>query len=173
MNKLISKFDHFRLYKGTSSYIPLLLEYVRKTDGPIIELGSGLFSTPLLHWLCIEGGRKLITYESHAGYYEFAKKFKSPNHEVIFVKDWEDLIYPDHASVALIDHSPNSVEKYRQRGHDILKLKDKVDYFILHDTEPEEYEHYKYNLVWPHFRYRRDWKLELPYTSVISNKKLL
>ena len=53
---------HFKPSDG--SHLPVLIKMVLMTDGPILELGTGFFSTPVLHWLCAEKKRKLVSYDS-------------------------------------------------------------------------------------------------------------
>ncbi len=154
-------------HKQASTHIPTLLKVIPKTTGDVAELGAGFFSTPVLHWLC--QGRKLYTYENDPEYYRMAKHFQSNNHRV---RPFDKIDFDRHWSVVFIDHSTkvggNAPEGHRQRGDDILKFKN-VDIFILHDTEPGELEHYHYDLVMPHFKYRLDWTETKPHTSVISN----
>src|SRR4051812_41276334 len=78
---------HASLEMQTSTHFPLLMWAVQNSKGTVAELGSGLFSTPLLHWMCFDSKRKLISYESYKHYYDFAKLFKTDSHEVSFVKD--------------------------------------------------------------------------------------
>src|SRR4051812_1705868 len=73
---------HVSLEMETSTHFPLLIKAVQMSEGPVLELGSGLFSTPLLHWMCFEGKRQLLTVEGYKHYLEFADKFKAPWHEV-------------------------------------------------------------------------------------------
>lgn len=150
--------------KEYTTHIPTLIKVVQASEGPILEIGSGLFSTPLLHWLCHEKGRKLITYENNQDYFKFAKRFQSRNHRIRFIKDWEEIDTEAHWGVALIDHEPAA-----QRRVDILRLKDSADYIIIHDTERES--HYGFDKVWPLFKYRYDWKGCKPWTTVVSNFK--
>lgn len=140
--------------------MPMLIKCVEISDGSVLEFGAGLFSTPLLHWLCF--GRKLITYEDNLSYYKFAKKFTSRNHTIRFVKDWNKIDLGKHWGVVLIDHISE------RRSVDAIRLKDKADYIVLHDTQSNDY---KYNEVWKHFKYRYDWKACKPWTSVVSNFK--
>ena len=148
--------------------MPMLIKVVQMSEGPILEIGSGPFSTPLLHWLCHEKGRKLITYENVPDYFKFAKGFQSRNHRIRFVKDWEEMDIKAHWGVVLIDHEPA-----KRRHADILKLKDNADYIVIHDTEPERENKYGYQNIWPLFKYRYDWKGCRPWTTVVSNFKNL
>lgn len=157
--------------KETSTHNPLLIQAVLMSKGDVCELGSGFFSTPLLHWLCSLTGRNLVTYESDDDYYEFANKFRSRHHKIIKVSSsFEEIDCTRHWGVVLIDHSP---KKPLRRGQDAVRLKNTADYIVLHDTEFEEEKHYGYDEMWPQFKYRHDWKKVKPFASVISNFKKL
>ncbi|MEK7112154.1 MAG: hypothetical protein AAB875_02400 [Patescibacteria group bacterium] len=152
-----------RFSKEYTTWIPVFLKLAQKTNGAILELGSGVFSTPLLHWVCAEKRRELWTYEDTKEYLEFAHLFKSRNHHIRLVEDWEKVDFPN-GSIALIDQIKN-------RAETAIMLKDKVDYVILHDSEAPEV--YDYEKVYPHFKYRYDWKFCKPYATVLSNKNPL
>lgn len=154
-----------RLSKEYTTFIPVLLKVMEATRGPVLELGSGVFSTPLLHWLCAEKRRELWTFEESSEYFEFAKKFQSRTHHVRQVQSWDFLKELDGEwSVALID-------QLHDRGKTAEMLKDKVDYIILHDSEAPEI--YGYDKVYDQFKYRHDWKFCKPWTTVVSNKQKL
>jgi hypothetical protein len=68
--------------------------------------------------------------------------------------------------VVLVDHAP-----IIQRVIDIIRLKDLVDFIVIHDTNAAEGT--AFNAVWPHFRYRFDDMRYIPWTSVVSNAKEL
>lgn len=140
----------------------MLMKAIQLSDGPILELGSGLFSTPLIHWMCHESKRKIVTYESVNKYMEFACQFKSNNHKVRQVKTYDDIDLGDHWGVVLIDHT---VER---RSIDALRLKDKADYIVMHDSECDLYE---YESIFRHFKHVHHWKSCVPFTSVVSNFK--
>lgn len=152
------------LNKHYTTHILMLIKCVQHTDGAVLELGAGPASTPLLHWLCKEKKRPLYTYESNKFFYKYAKLFQSSNHHVRYV-DWNDYKIDGHWSVALIDQP----SKFRVQS--INYLKDKVDYFVLHDTDGAGVERYKD--VLSQFKYRYDWKECRPWTTVVSNKELL
>ena len=149
-------------YKATSTHMPLIIKYVQATDGDVLEMGSGLFSTPLLHWLCFGQDRKIITYEDNLEYYRYAKQFQSKKHVVRFVEDWNKLdIENKKWSVVLIDH-----EQFR-RTPDAIRVKDNAEYVIIHDTDrPWTYD---YDKVWGHFKYIKHFDYCKPWTSVASN----
>lgn len=146
--------------------MPMLIKTVQLTDGDVLELGGGYFSTPLLHWLCAESGRKLVTYESNYEYFKSLKAFQSRNHRIRFAEDWNKIDLSGFWSVAFIDHTQE------RRKIDAIRLKRNADYIVIHDTE--KIEDYGYDdEFWSNFEFRYDWTATTPHTSVLSNFKTL
>lgn len=168
--KLSDVLKHFR--KGYSTHNALLLRFLDISEGDVVELGGGVFSTPLLHWYCKNKGRKLITYEDDIDFYNFEKQFKSKGHNVVFVKNWDEVDTKTHRGLVFIDHGGKKGIGYR-RGEDAIRFKNSADYIVLHDTEEKYNKMYGYDEVWKNFKYRLDWKECEPETSVISNFKKL
>ena len=56
--------------KSWTTHIPMLIKTVNDTRGPVLEIGSGFFSTPLLHWICKYHNQEIITLEHNPEYYE-------------------------------------------------------------------------------------------------------
>lgn len=147
--------------KSWSTHMAMLIKVVQLTDGPIFEMGAGLYSTPLLHWLCAENHRKLVTLETDPIYLDLAKKYRSRNHRII--NDINKLS-KNHWSVVLIDGDTDD------RANIAIKFKDCADYILLHDSnEPDKV--YGYDKVYPLFKYRYDWKFATPWVTVLSNFK--
>lgn len=143
----------------------MLIKAVQMTQGPVLELGSGPFSTPLLHWLCAENNRRLVSYDASNTYFRAASRFRSRSHSIRFVEDWDMVNFgTGHWSVALVDHN------LERRQIEPIRLKNNVDYMILHDTNAKVYG---YEKVWPHFKHIHHWKFCSPWTSVVSNFKKL
>ena len=153
-----------RKTQAWTTHIPMLIKAVQMTDGPVMELGAGMFSTPLLHWLCYENNRKLATYEINDRYAKFAKGFSSKNHQIFHVSDYGEIDTETHWDVVLVDHSTD------ERAKDIIRLKDKANYIVIHDTHSNAYG---YDKIWKHFKYIHHWKFTKPFTSVVSNFKNL
>lgn len=165
--KVNENYKHTSFEMQTSTHFPMLIKCVQMTKGKVIELGSGMFSTPLLHWLCFDDKRPLTSYESYPHYLEFAKKFESDFHKVVFVKDWATEEFNDKYSVVFIDHSING--RKHTRGDDAVRFKDIAEYVVLHDAGDEAHEKYGYAEIYPQFKYRYDWKGCYPHTTVLSN----
>src|SRR3989344_623162 len=161
---MIGIYENWSLLKGNSTYMPFLIRAIQMSEGPILELGAGIFSTPLLHWLCAEKRRRLFTYEDNKDFFEFARQFRSRNHRIISVDDWDKIDIEKNWSVVLVDHL------IERRAIEALRLKDCADYIVLHDTNVPKY---KYEEVWPYFKEVKHWKFCTPWTSVVSNRKNL
>jgi hypothetical protein len=150
---------------GYGSHLPILMKVIEMTDGPVVEFGTGIFSTPYLHWACWQK-RRLVSYDNNVGYYESFKNFAVDNHEVYLVTDWDATDISGHWSVALIDHAPS-----RRRREDIARLANSVDYIVVHDTDPPGEKHFRFSKIYPLFKYRKDFGDMGLNTTVLSNFK--
>lgn len=151
------------LSKDYTTHISMLVKILLASEGDVIECGGGVFSTPLLHWICKMQNRKLVTYEEDPDYYAFEKQFQSRQHRIRFVKNWDDIKIPKRAGMVFIDHHPP-----KRRMIELQRFKNHADYIVIHDTERVSRQ---YNLpeVFAQFKYRLDWKDCRPWTSVVSN----
>jgi hypothetical protein len=141
------------------THIPALIKAVEVTDGPVLELGCGISSTPFLYWLCRDQDRQFVSYDNDQ------KWIKTVGYPTQFVENWDKTdIDSIHWSVALLDHRPGE-----RRPEDAIRLKDKADFIILHDSEPELDKFYGYEKIYPLFKYRFDYTKFLPHTTVLSN----
>ena len=171
----------FPVIKRWSSHIAILLRVVAKSTGTVIECGSGVGSTLSLHWVCMEKGVKLITYETNFKYFQFANQFRSKTHRIKLVDSWASLI-PQRVGVLFLDQAPGHA-----RGLMAVQWKDMADYIVMHDTEPQEgrgdyFEKYRrknpdfdgtdvynYDPMWEHFPHRyTTTHTRAPWTSVVS-----
>jgi hypothetical protein len=155
-----------RYSAGWASHLPVLIKILQGSEGPVLEIGSGVFSTPVMHWLCQESKRQLVTYENVPEYYNMNKAFRSGLHEIVLVEDWDQMpIENQHWGVALIDHNP--VER---RKIEAARLASIADYVILHDTEPHmDIETGYIKETFPLYKHHYMHKRQRPYTSVVSN----
>lgn len=149
--------------KAWSSHIPVLMEVLSLTDGEVLEIGTGFYSTPFLHWACF-GKRKLVSYENSEKYMHYFKSFRSNEHDVIFVKDWSDAKIERPWDVVLVDHSPSL-----RRKEEIKRLANYATYIVVHDTQPETEDEYRFNEIYPLFKYRFDYTKPANHTTVLSN----
>lgn len=147
--------------KGWSTHMPVLISLFGKTTGPIMEVGSGVYSTPLLHWLCSLSGRALVTYEKDANFIRLANEYRDTFHEVHLVNDYADIPQTGRFGFIFIDHCGHD------RGNTVVRLKDNADYVVIHDSNVVRKN--AYQVAFPHFKYRKDYDKEIPWTTVLSN----
>lgn len=159
--------ERMKLNAGWSSHLPVLNRVMRKADGPVLELGAGIFSTPYLHWMCVDAKLPLWTYESEEQYVRYTKSFARDGHTIIHVTDWDKIDIDKKWSVVFIDHVVG------RRVIDAIRLADKADYIVLHDTQVETLKYYGYNKLWSHFKYVKHFPQFSPQTTVVSNFKEL
>ncbi len=144
------------------SHLPALMKVINISDGPVLELGMGMFSTPYLHFACYPK-RRLASYENDKEVYNWLNIFKSDYHEIHLVEDWDKIDLFGHWSTVLVDHNPTS-----RRREEIKRLAQSADYIVVHDTNPRLDRKYKFSEIYPLFKFRKDFNREKPYTSILS-----
>ena len=146
------------------SHLPALIRLVEITEGPILELGIGLYSTPYLHYACLPSKRELTSYENDEAWFKTFKDCRTNFHEVNLVEDWDSLMFDKFWDIAFIDHGPDD-----RRKDEALKLRNNANYVILHDSDPENDDLYKFSEIYRYFKYRADYTECKPHTTVLSN----
>ena len=150
-------------YVHYSSHLPLLIRMVTQTFGDVLELGTGMFSTPVLHWLCVPDKRKLVSYESNKKFYEIAKQYSNEFHTVNYVEDWNDIEIEKPWDVAFVDHEAD------RRSIEVARIANYAQFIILHDTCWRDEKHYHYQEIYHLFKYKYQFHLIRPKTSLLSN----
>jgi len=136
------------------------MKLLMMTTGPVLELGCGYNSTPVMHWACFPQGRHLITYESNPEFFEFANAYMADFHEVRCIPDWNVIDVSEPWSLALVDHSPETA-----RAPLAAKLTH-AEYVIVHDTQRQRDGRMP---RFPDFKYEWKWTQPRVHTSVLSN----
>ena len=152
-----------RLNPKRGSHLPILMKAVAITDGPILELGSGLYSTTPLHWACWVAKRKLVTYESNPAFYDFLKAYETDFHEVHCIDDWDAVDLSPPWDVAFVDHAPDD-----RRWLEVKRLAH-AKYVVAHDSEGRNDRKYSFSKILHMFKYQFEYKDAFPHTSVWSN----
>jgi hypothetical protein len=156
-----SIYVHPKLRYG--DHLPVLMRALSITTGPVVELGSGFFSTPVLHWACYPKRRWLCTYENDPVCFNAVTMYGSRDHLVKLVTDWDDVDLSTPWSVAFVDHEPGV-----RRIVDVLRLKH-AEYIVCHDTEDRREHRYGWNTILDQFAYRFRFKSRVHCTTVFSN----
>ena len=120
------------------SHLPALLACIAVTDGPVLELGMGHFSTPQLHALCVASGRFLVSIEQDTEWHEEFKKYAHEYYHEIRTGAYCALLdeaatdgLTDKWGVAFIDHSPGGAN----RANAFKQLIEVSDYVVMHDAQ--------------------------------------
>ncbi len=143
------------------SHLPILAAAFRASRGAVLELGAGIGSTLALHGLCGASGRRLVTLESDAGWVGRFQSYAREWHEIRKVDGFIDLPeYGQDWGMAFIDHG-----SCIHRGDSALALKH-VPLVVIHDSELPWM--YGYEKALEEFRYRWDYTVQGPYTTVLS-----
>ena len=113
------------------THLPLLVAAMLDAGGPVVEVGIGHCSTPLLHAACKVAGRELVSVEGDSEWFEyFRSRYETPGHR--FLLGYQHL--PDLAAcdwgVVLSDESPGS-----RRIETIQTFADAADYIVVHDVQ--------------------------------------
>lgn len=144
------------LAKWYCSFFPLLFKALALTDGDVLELGTGIYSTPFLHWYCLANKRHLVSYENAEPYIAHAKQYVENFHKVYGVGSYLEAELGKAWDVAFIDSFPEE-----QRVDLVKQLAGKTKYIIVHDSFPKMYE----GLC----KYRFDCIGLMPNTTIFSN----
>jgi hypothetical protein len=146
-----------------STHLPVLTAAICRTaKGPVLELGCGYYSTPVLHEICAVQNRILISADNDKSWLEKFEYMQSEKHQFYCPADWTKLEVIDvyRWSVVFIDHHPPL-----RRKIDIERLQNNADFLVIHDTENPIYH---YEQVLAAFKYRFDYKKLHPWTTVVS-----
>jgi hypothetical protein len=144
---------------------PLLIHMINETSGNVLEFGMGVYSTPLLHFICHLQGRFMLSLETDKDWFDkFPKYTRMLINPEIQLREYGFMNM--NFSVALIDGNP-----LRFRQTFIEAMKDNVDYFVVHDTEVGEHDEL-YDYDFSGFKNIYEFKEILPNTCILSNKKI-
>jgi len=142
------------------SHLPVLSMLLNRTDGAVLEMGCGYYSTPLLYWTCKAQRRLFVSYENDK---KWCEKFEDLGTQ--HMEDWQKAPIDDTFwSVVLVDHRPAL-----RRHKEARRLRNNASFIVMHDSEPEIDRFYKYSWIYKDFKYRYDFDSVRPNTTVLSN----
>jgi len=143
---------HIAQYAPTwASHLPLLIKAFESSTGAVLELGTGVFSTPVLHMLCKSKDRPLVSYEFNQKYVDDHRKFLHPLHQIHHVTDWDSIKIDVPWGLVFVDHSPDI-----RRGIEAGRVANHAQFIVMHDSDPSNDPFYKYPDIYPLFKYRFD-----------------
>lgn len=148
------------------SHVPVLLQALDKSPGPVLELGAGDWSTPVLHQACAYSDTDLLTVESSELWLTRFLPLASERHELVSYEIADERNYIVEESrwgVIFIDHDAD------RRVNDLLRV-DREALIVVHDSEPN------HEVVYPglqaalsEFRYRLDVTTIYPHTTLVTD----
>lgn len=140
-------FNHSSQKELVGSYMGLLLTAVAHTRGPILEMGAGDFSTPLLHGVCSNEKRLLLTVDTSLenihDFIDLKTSWHYFGYVPVFEDDWEANPNPElwnlvgndaDWAVVFINHRPGT-----RRVQDIERLRSHTAVFVVCDTQEAGY----------------------------------
>ncbi len=158
---------HRMLVSGNyGTHLACLIQAMSKTDGDVLELGMGLFSTPYLHYQCMLSKRKLVSYENFESYANFFIEYRYPNeyHEINIVEKYADADIEKPWDVVLIDQTPDD-----SRAEEAKRLANLAKFVVIHDANPKQDHIYHYSEIYPLFKYKTVWDKDKNPAAVLSN----
>lgn len=144
------------------SHLIPLIHALGKTRGPVLELGLGAYSTPLLNAICELERRPLMSVDDNQAIVDWARE--RYHHQIIFVSDWDTAPIDRPWDVALIDHAPGL-----RRKIDIARLANYAQYIVIHDSNGRYRKEYDYASIYPLFKYQLNYDAIEPSTTILSN----
>lgn len=131
-----------------ASHMAVLAASVQASDGRVLELGAGVYSTPLLHWLCGLGDRRLVTLESNAEWAGFMAVYRSVWHELHYVpQPAKDDRLSETWGLAFVDNARFDRAPCLERLHHVPLV-------LVHDTSDAWLDHYKIRGLLDSYRFR-------------------
>jgi hypothetical protein len=157
-------------WHSSATHLPVLSEVLIKLrPRDIIEVGCGLYSTPILRtYVAIRGGEHFIL-ETDQKYQSIMSKlcgceidlFDGTNLPSKALRAW---------GLAFIDHSPANV-----RAPIAIELQGLANVIVLHDSNPEWDKRFKkkagygYSKIIPKWKYHKHYTVIDPHTLVLTD----
>jgi len=156
--------DRMKWKMHWGSHIPVLIKLFEHTKGDVLELGMGVYSTPLLFWLCVDANRKLVSYDNDERYFNMVGRNNNSFHEAHLITDWNFIDIEKKWDIVFIDANP--MDTRAKLAKQVANL---ATFVVLHDTQPKEEMYYHYEEIYPMFRSKYTYTKFMPYTTVLSN----
>ena len=150
-----------------NSHYSVLAGVVAGTQGPILELGAGDGSTPMLHYIASTMDRPILTADTNAEWLAKYVGYGTHLHTFKFVEGWKEFKDPfERIGCIFIDCAPGEAREHLAR-----RYKNRADFVVCHDSEKDYASggNYQYEKVIPEFKHVSEFRRFRPYTLIMSN----
>jgi hypothetical protein len=104
------------------THLPALFSALLTTTGPVLEIGAGNGSTPMLRAFCVAAEREFYSLEGNHDWALACDSHFDPSYESL------DRMAKQQWGVVFVDHAP---EEYRVRVANLFK--DSAEIIVIHD----------------------------------------
>lgn len=132
----MSSFIFSHRTSNDATHQPVLYEAVMRTAGPVLELGCGEGSTPLLHHVCLPQQRMLFTIDNNEPCLaRYSNLMAGDAHRFMLVPEWDSFFRDSGVAerdygVIFIDSAP-----WESRAMAVAALKDRATFVVIHDAD--------------------------------------
>lgn len=139
------------------THLPLLAAVIAKAGpGAVLEVGTGHASAPLISEMCRATGRDHVVYEPDPAWAEVTQGLGC----LVYHLGSNPTV--NRCAVALVD-----CWGWDRLGW-LQKLRDVTEFIVVHDTDDPAGDLKEMNAYLDTFKYRYDYKVMTPWTSVVS-----
>lgn len=147
------------------SHLPALMACVAVGEGPVLEIGSGHFSTPCLHAICSALGHHLVTTEMNDDWRAKFMNYSGPSHEVLKqTRGLLEELAKQRWGVVLVDDQADDRLDWFYMFANVSR------YVLFHDANFDEYRQPLNNWLAANPCYSRIYTGYGPHTMVISKE---
>jgi hypothetical protein len=148
------------------SHLPALLTCVAATKGPILEVGIGHYSTPVLHAF---SKRRLVSVEADLKWMDTFRDFESLDHMFTYPADYASALEELCAyqwGVVFLDAEPGSAHAARA-----ALFVDSAEFIVVHDYSSEQVSK-PFEPVLPLFKHHHVYTRYMPSTLILSQQEI-
>lgn len=167
---------------GVGSHVPILAAAIARTTGPILECGTGDWSTPLIHALA-NGKRGIYSVDTSQEWLDkFTPTYMSGLHRFALlphigdhhqtIRAWTVFglsLHEHRDGVCFLDQSPGEARVPMAKA-----IKGKFKFIVAHDTDadiPPGGGNYGWKELDGYFKYQFTFKDLRPWTTVYSDEE--
>jgi len=159
----------FESYNPNMTHQEALSWAVGVTEGPVVEIAMGWYSTLMLHGMCEGLGRELYSIDPLEEWVAPFRRLETGWHHIIL--DDTLTIPVDHAGVVFVDHNHPGVT----RAEVIRAARPIAEAVVVHDSDPGKQVAYPgvftcfigMEDALNEYAHRRDWLEIVPVTTVL------